>query len=104
MSRNKIGASFLISILASLLLVFVLTSCGGTGDTDGGTGAEAATDNSNQFTGGSSLGGSIELLISSLRIATGTTTGFFVRLLDGSGLPLEGILVECQTEVGIAII
>ena len=105
MSRYKLRTGLILAIVAAFVVSLVVIACGGRGNTDGGEAVELASTHDRPFGDGfSNTSGRIIISINSQRMATGSTTGFAVQLLDSSGRPLEGVNVFCDTELGLAII
>jgi len=98
-NKGKIDFKNLSKAALAIAVVGLLTACEN-GDTDGG---EAVDVSDNTFPEFVSNGGSLRIDPTVSRLNLGDKGGFFVRVRDADGAPLDGIRITCSAENGIAL-
>lgn len=93
------------SLCVSLTLVVAsAVGClGGTGDTDGGSGADPGYRD-DVFVSDDTTTGSLQIEVEQSSIVVGETSDFSVSVKDSTGNPVPNINVACDSERGLAII
>lgn len=91
----------LVSALVLPLVAGSIIGCAG--DTDGGEGADNAGIVDGDFVADGAAGASIEIDVLET-IFVGGQSGFFVRLRDSAGQPIQFLRVVCDTEPGLGIV
>ena len=81
----------------------ILGCMGGSGSTDGGSGANPDFRD-DVFVGDASTAGTIKVSLNSSEITVGSTSGFKVYVKDGKGEPVPNINIVCDSEQGVAIL
>ena len=102
MLQSKFGRALLITLICIGLAMTVFAGCGGSGNTDGGSGTDDAGIGS-QFVSDGGAGATLRIdILGSL--VTGGRVDFIVTLLDPNGAPIPFIRIFCESERGIAIL
>ncbi len=95
----QISLGMLVGVLTLGAMTLAGCSKGDTGDAGNNSGPGT------QFVSDGGAGATLEItVVGGNRLATGSTTGFFVEARDPSGLALAFIQIFCESEHGIAII
>lgn len=103
MFNGKLARNIVTSMLLLGISLIGAGCTGGSGDTDGGSAADAAGELGTQFVSDGGAGASLIIKAPS-ELRVGETDGFSVTALDPSGSPLGFIRIFCESEKGIAIL
>lgn len=101
---NREQTSVLARLAGAAVLTVVFIACSG-GNTDGGEAVDnAANFGDDHFVADDDSVGRIEVDVVETEIQVSRTSGFFARVRDASGAPVENIKVSCDSEDGVAIL
>jgi hypothetical protein len=95
--KGKFDLKNLSRVGMAIVVAGLLSACE-QGDTDGGEAVDVSDSTFPEFV---SNGGSLQIDLTTSRLELGGKGGFFVRVRDANGAPIEGIRISCFAENGL---